>query len=113
MSYIYLGSPYSHHDPAMRHQRYRQVGRAAAHLIREGLIVYSPIVHCHLIAREFGLPKEFEFWERFDYAMLEPAGLLMVLKLPGWEESRGLTAEMAFARKKEIPLKFMDWPITP
>lgn len=113
MSYMYLGSPYSHHDPAVRHMRYRAAGRATAHLIRQGVCVYSPIVHCHEIAREFGLPKDFDFWKEYNFKMLEPADFLLILKLDGWKESKGLEGEMGFAQRKGIPIDFMDWPIDP
>ena len=54
---IYLASPYTHHDPEVRLERYRAVCRAAAGLIRQGRVVFSPIAHSHAIT-EHGLPGD-------------------------------------------------------
>ena len=53
---IYLASPYTHCDHAVRLERYRAVCRAAAGLIRRGRVVFSPIAHSHAIT-EHGLPR--------------------------------------------------------
>jgi hypothetical protein len=53
---IYLASPYSHPDPAVREARFREACRAAAKLMRLGQPAFSPIVHGHPIA-VYGLPN--------------------------------------------------------
>jgi hypothetical protein len=111
MSYIYLGSPYSSEDQAKQHHRYRCACRATVYLLNQGIHVYSPIVHCHEIAKDFGLPKDFDFWKEYNFAMLENANLLMILKLDGWKDSKGLDGEIGFATRKSIPIEFMDWPL--
>lgn len=111
MSYIYLGSPYSDPDEAKQYMRYRNAGRATAHLLRQGIHVYSPIVHCHHLAHDYGLPKDFEFWKEYNKAMLEKADMLMILKLNGWKESVGLDGEIAYATRQSIPIEFLDWPL--
>ena len=111
MSYIYLGSPYTSRDQATQHMRFRAAGRAVVQLLREGVHVYSPIVHCHQLALDYSLPKDFAYWEAYNKAMLEPASMLMILKLQGWEESKGLDGEIQFATRKSIPIEFMDWPL--
>jgi hypothetical protein len=58
---IYLCSPYTHPDPAVREARYEAACRTAAHLMRSGKIVFSPIAHSHGIA-QYGLPKDWSFW---------------------------------------------------
>jgi hypothetical protein len=66
---IYLASPYSDADPAVEQARFDTVCRAAAAIMRQGLLVFSPIAHSHPIAR-FGLPKDWGFWQRYDSAFL-------------------------------------------
>jgi hypothetical protein len=44
---IYVISPYSHPDLAVRQRRFDAACRAAAALARDGHLVISPIVHGH------------------------------------------------------------------
>ena len=67
---IYLASPYSHPDTAVRELRFREACRAAAELIRRGHAVFSPIAHGHSISLA-GLPTGWAFWEPFDRLMLQ------------------------------------------
>lgn len=94
---IYLASPYSDPDPAIRQQRYEAVCKAAGELIRRGHVVYSPIAHSHHLSEVCNLPENWEFWRRQDTAMLKLADELWVLDLPGWRESVGVRAEMNVA----------------
>lgn len=103
MSYIYLGSPYTHKDPAVMEQRYRITEAVTAYLLLSGVHVYSPIVHCHTMAVRYNLPRDIEFWRAYNFAMLEPASEFHTLVLPGWEDSRGLKEERVFAYQHKIP----------
>ncbi len=106
----YLCSPYTHTHPAIREQRYEQAAKAAAQLMREGRLVYSPIVHGHpLTVADPELPSDFDFWMRHCYAMLRVCEQIIVLKLDGWEQSVGVRAEMEFALKAGIRIEFMEW----
>ena len=58
---IYLASPYSHPDPAVRKERFHAACQARAELIRAGWIVFSPIVHSHPLV-EHGVPTTWDFW---------------------------------------------------
>lgn len=76
--------------------------------MQEGLVIYSPIAHCHPIAVRVGLPRDWQFWEKFDRTMLSNAKELWILKLPGWECSRGVAAERAIAEKLGLPVRELD-----
>ena len=104
---IYLASPYSHPDPAVREERYRATCRATAALLRAGLLVISPIVHSHPLA-VFALPTGWEFWERIDRAYLERCDLLVVLMLAGWRTSVGVRAEIRIAREIGLPVSYLE-----
>jgi len=103
---IYLASPYSHPDAAVRQRRYEAACRAAAELIRRGHVVFSPIAHGHAIAQH-GLPMDWGFGERQDRRLLAACDELWVLKLDGWEHSRGVQAEIAIARAAGKPVRFV------
>lgn len=73
-----------------------------------GEIVYSPISHNHPIASAHGLPTGWDFWEMYDTAFLEQCKLLIVLRLPGWDKSKGVDAEIKIANKLKIPIEFSN-----
>ena len=101
---IYLASPYSHPDPAIREQRYHAACRATAALLRIGHTVFSPIVHSHPLA-SLGLPTDWKFWARFDRDHLERCDEVWVLTLDGWRESVGVREEIRIARQLGRPVR--------
>lgn len=108
---MYLASPYSHHDAVVREARFQSACMAAGRLIKAGVCVYSPIVHCHPIAVKEGLPEGWLFWSDFARTMLEAATELCVLTLDGWDRSLGVGDEIAIARELLLPISYMD-PVT-
>jgi len=104
---IYLASPYSSPDPAVREVRFQAACRATAHLIRAGHAVFSPIVHSHPLTA-FDLPIEWAFWERCDRAFLERCCRMVVLTLEGWRQSVGVQAEIRLAAELEKPVSYLD-----
>jgi hypothetical protein len=103
---IYLASPYSHPDPAVREFRFREACRAAAKLMRRGQAVFSPIAHSHCIAT-YGLPTDWRFWEPFDRHQLECCNEVVVLTLDGWRESVGIQAEIRIAGECGKPVRYV------
>jgi nucleoside 2-deoxyribosyltransferase len=103
---IYLASPYSHADPAVREERYHAACRATAALLKAGFVVFSPIVHSHPLVA-FALPTGWDFWEPIDRAYLARCDEVVVLMLDGWRESTGVRAEIAVARELGKPVRFL------
>jgi nucleoside 2-deoxyribosyltransferase len=103
---IYLASPYTHPDPAVREQRFQAACRAAAALIHEGFVVFAPIVHSHPVAA-YGLPTSWAFWRKQDQEHLEQCDELLVLMLDGWQESTGVQAEILLARELGKPVRYL------
>ena len=104
---IYLASPYSHADAAVREQRFRAACRAAARLMRAGQVVFSPIAHGHPIAMH-GLPTDWRFWERNDREHLARCDEVVVLTIDGWRESEGVQREIRIARGLRKPLRYLE-----
>lgn len=96
---IYLASPYTADDPDLVEARYQAVAKETARLLTLGLIVYSPIVHCHHLAKEYNLPTTFDFWQDYNMGMLSAAQSLWVFTTMGWQESKGVQSEIAFAQR--------------
>jgi len=106
---IYLASPYTHADPAVRQARFDAACRAAAALIRQGMTIFSPIAHTHAIT-QCGLPVDWQFWEPHDRRFLELCDELIVLMLDGWKESIGVRAEIDIALASGKSVSLLDPP---
>lgn len=106
MSYTYIASPYSHSDHAIVKARHSVVLAYTAHLLHNRKMVFSPIVHCHEIAQLASIRGDFAFWKKYNNTMLSGASKLLVLQLPGWTESVGVSNEIAFAEGKGIKIKY-------
>jgi hypothetical protein len=112
MSYIYLASPYTHPQKEVMHARYLAVAAECAKLLKEQDWTYSPIVHCHELARLHSLPTDFEYWKRYNWAMLSSASTLYILAIPGWELSRGVSAERTMAERAGLKVHLHPFTAT-
>lgn len=105
---VYLASPYSDPDPSVMEARFEAVCREAALMMAAGEHVYSPIAHTHPIAVRGDLPKDWTFWQDFDRAVIGRCTELRVLRLPGWDASRGVAAEVALAEGMGVAVTYVD-----
>lgn len=83
-----------------------------------GLWLYSPILHCHPIALAHQLPLDAHSWWEFNRTMLDAANRLFLLKAVGWQSSRGVRQELAYADAEGIPVYTVEhgspgWSISP
>jgi hypothetical protein len=106
---IYLASPYSKY-PKGRVAAFEEICEKAAHLMLEGHNVFCPIAHSHPI-EDLGMVDRgtHDFWLKQDFAVLERCDELFVYKMPSWEESYGVTKEIEFAQKNNIPVTYLDY----
>jgi hypothetical protein len=102
---IYLASPYSHPNHVVREERFRAACQAAAGLLRAGRAVFSPIAHSHPLV-DYGLPTDWEFWQRCNLGHLQRCDEVIVLTLDGWQESVGVQAEIRIAGELGKPVSF-------
>lgn len=107
MKKIYLATPYSHNDPAIRQKRYEEINRVASSLMKQGHIVYSPISSTHQIAVDCELPTDFKYWEASCKAFIEWCDVLVVYESDGWKESIGVQAEIKYACFIGKPMVFI------
>ncbi len=105
---IYLASPYSHSNPAIRRRRFKAACRAAAVLLKQGIDVYSPIAHSTPIAACGLDDMDHAFWMRVDRPYLQWCSMVMVLMIDGWRESRGVAMEIELSRKAGKPVCFVS-----
>ena len=94
---VYVACPYSDGQRSVRDARARAANEVAGLLIRAGAVVFSPISHTHEMAEQQNLPTDYAFWERQCLAFVEWCDAMVVLAVDGWQESRGVVAELRAA----------------
>lgn len=105
-SFKYLASPYSSPDLEVMEDRYQEAMYCTHWLLRTKVWVYSPIVHCHEMAKKHDLPRDYLFWQHYNNAMISGSDGIIVLAIPGWQESRGVTDELKIARRLGLEVTF-------
>jgi len=104
--YIYLASPYSSDDPALRDARYQAVAHLMARMVERGERVYCPIVQSVPLCRHAGMSDDWRTWRDHDYLWIASASLVRVACMDGWEESTGVTAEISYAHSAGVPIQY-------
>lgn len=107
----YLATPYTDYCQG-RETAFRHAAEAAGTLLRRGTLVYSPITHSHSISEHGHLdPVDHDLWLGLDLAMLDRCESLLVIQMPGWNESRGVAAEIDHATRTGKPISYLSWPM--
>lgn len=107
---IYLACPYTHPSPEVREARFHAANRAAASLIRQGHIVYSPITMTHPIDKVLAGDVSTlgsDFWVTFDEAFMDVCSEIIVLQAEGWNKSSGVKREIDYFESQRKPVSFM------
>lgn len=103
----FLSSPYTlapDHEEACK-----QACAATGALIKKGARVFSPIAHSHTVALHGGVdPLDVKLWLDQNAPLLRAAHGLIVLKLPGWRNSKGVEAEIKYMRDLNKPIMSME-----
>ena len=81
MGYIYLASPYSDASPNVMSARF--------------------VLACKVAG-------DWRFWANSCREIIGLASKLIVVRIPGWDESQGVTAEIAIALELGKPVEYMD-----
>ena len=111
MGIVYLACPYSKGTLAAQLARYEAATHVAAKLIEQRLIVFSPITMTHpidVILAKKGETLGSHYWVEFDIAFMEACSELMVLTLPGWNESSGVAREMKFFQDRGLAVQYLE-----
>ena len=108
---IYLAAPYTDPDASVSALRAEQASYAAAMLMsRYGFAVFSPITHGHAVVDHLPLEKAIshDFWMEQCVPVLSRCDELHILRLPGWDRSRGVKYEWDFAIRTNKPIRTVD-----
>lgn len=109
MTLVYLATPYNDPDPLVRQDRFETACFVAAHFMRNGVHLFSPIAHTHPIAQAGDLPKGWDYWGQFDRRMLEACDELWIVQMEGWERSIGVCGERKIAKMLNKPIKYVKY----
>lgn len=105
----YLASPFSNPDPLIQEVNRRLVCLKAAQLIEQGIHVVSPIAHNVAVLREKrSLGTGWDKWKAHDETLLRKCDKLIVLRIPGWDTSVGVTEEIRLATELGMPIEYID-----
>lgn len=112
MKKIYLAIPYGH-NPDLS---FLNANKVSAEIMKNGnYIVFSPISHSHPIARQEGLPHDWDFWKKLDESFIEWADEIWVVYCDPdlVEKSKGVQAEIAIAETKGKPIRYITPTLYP
>lgn len=106
---IYLASPYSHKDTAVKRARWLYATLVGAKLIEEGHHVFGPITES-IAYQDVNLQigHEWETWAEHDKMMIDRCDEMFVLTLTGWTKSKGVQAEIKYAASRGMPITYLD-----
>lgn len=106
----YLASPYSHPSKRTMTNRYHTANRIAASMIEEGYLLITPIASSVSLCKDSNLSGSFMTWARLDLELVARSDGVIVLDMPGWQQSIGVTAEILRATDLQLPvwLRRMD-----
>jgi len=99
---VYVACPYSINGKTsmdIRQHNFEIVTKLTAKLLKMNLVVFSPITHSHPIQTIGKLTSnDLDFWMAEDLPFVEFCDIVLVMTLPGWQESNGVQSEISFAK---------------
>ena len=101
----YVASPLVHKDPEIEKKRVQDVTTAVIDIAMRypRVFPFSPVLYTKNL-QAAGLEFPPVGWYQFDLWMLKQCQRLWVLKLDGWETSKGIALEIAYAQARNIPI---------
>ena len=107
---IYLACPFRHPDPMVQKKRCAAARYTTAHLSLKGHHVFSPLTHNEPLIEVIHDAVPGEHWMLFDLAILAGCKKLYILTMEGWESSKGVAREIAFAMSNGLPIQHIAPP---
>lgn len=109
--YWYLATPYSKYLDGLD-QSYWDGSRASGFLHRHDIPHIYAIGQCHTAAKLGGLdPRDGFAWQRRLQPLIERSGGLIIVKMPGWDDSDGIAEEIRIFTEAGKPIEHLEWPL--
>lgn len=103
----FIAFPYTHDSPEITRWRMNMFWKYSGRMLSEGDFVISPMSMLSA-AENTHKGLDFDNWSSYCEALILKSDKLCVLRLPGWENSQGVLAEIKIAETNGIPVTFMD-----
>lgn len=108
MPISYLAAPYSDQDPAVTEERIQRLCEVDQQLMLSGVFTVSPLYKHMMFMHGVDLPGDWNYWRDYSLSLLPLCERLIVIQMPGWDSSTGVTAEIAYATDCGIPICYID-----
>jgi len=112
--FIYVASPFSHEDEKVRDERVAEVEEFVAFITEKyykECVFFSPIAHSGHVYKHMskGFWRNFDFWiyEVDDY-FLEIADEVWILKIDGWDISKGTKYEIDTSHARGLRTRYFE-----
>lgn len=107
----YVASPYSHPRKRVMQHRAAMVDYIMAKLYEKYKVALIPPILISRVIKEClgdSIGTDFKEWKKVDLKYISRCDAVIVVMLPGWKESIGVKAEILFALRNQIPVKYFD-----
>jgi hypothetical protein len=105
---FYLAAPYYHKNYAKMAERVTIVSKTCIELLKLGIYCFSPLTQNHTLRKIGKLESGWNVWGKYDEALLSHCDGIIVLKLDGWETSKGIAAEIKIAKKLNLKIYYFE-----
>lgn len=104
---VYLSAPYSKAED--KDELMRQVMKFSGDYMvaYPGQHVVSPLFNHYSLHLVPQLGSDYDFWGSYSRNLLSRCDLMIVLQLPGWDQSVGVADEIAEAGARNIQVKYL------
>jgi len=110
-SFIYMASPFRSYAPNL-YAAYDFARMAQGALWRAGVNVFSPIACFYPTATWEGVDQtDHDWWMKHDAPYMRSAIACIVLKIDGWDTSKGVKEEIEFFEKRNSNIYSLEYPV--
>lgn len=109
--YWYMATPYTSYEAGME-QANKDAAFAGGTLLGKGVHIFSPITHSHIMVNVGAdVPHTYEVFLKLDEQMMTTAHGCLVVMMPGWDKSKGVTWEIEWFKQHKKPVVYLAWPL--
>ena len=90
------------------HDRMEKIYKIIGDYIKNDVHIITPLFMHEVVIRH-EMPGHYRFWEKYCLNLLKLCDKMIVLRLEGWESSRGIAAEIEFCHNNGIPIEFINY----
>lgn len=109
-SYTFISAPYSNLSRGVLESNMKIIDRLIVHMLAKKLYPISLLTMVHSLIDKFdNIPIDSEFWHAYSRALVCNAQEMLILELPGYEDSAGMLEELVTAKINNIPTQHLSY----